>query len=638
MSWSPTPRTRMDNQSVDAPASMARLLWLLACLFVLGAVQARAEVDKPNIIIFYVDDLGWQDVEQLNDVDDPGPYETPNVIELAAMGMNFPQAYSPAPTCAPSRAGVITGQHPAQLRYTHVTAARIPTGRPDQAFLEPFLGAYLDLDHLTLADALKDNGYRTGHYGKWHIGLNASAFGFESVNQTRGIHRSTDDRTKDFATADDPRYPLSEEKYPPVSADFPQGISYPYDELTEGALQFIRDNKDQPFFLNLCHWMVHWPVLTRNGQLLEYYCDKLGQPFPPRPGDMTLQGQQNPYFASMVTTVDWSLGRLMQLLRTTDDPRHPGKKLIETTYLIFTSDNGGAETRGPEIISDNYPLKHGKSYTDEGGVRVPLVIVGPGIAAGSESETLINQLDFFPTILTLTSTDVPPAAYDRLSGLDVSPVLFGEADQVFDRDGNQRDSMFWHFPHNSMRAAIRKGDFKLYRHFQTDSYSLYRLYENGQRADLEEQTDLSADPRYADTLRQLADELNQQLAATNAELPHRNPRYRDANLPSAVIDQLAYDDQASVATLRLDPHLPQATRAYILYYRQAGLDHRRISKSSDYNDLGDPTVSYQVKIPATIDGQGHTISAPVPDGVAQVLFIVVDANNYCHYSDLLDTP
>ena len=637
MSISARYRTRMKNGlSIDTPSTMTWLFYVLVGMLVVGAQQARAEVDKPNIIIFYVDDLGWQDVEQINDVDDPCPYETPNLIKLAALGMNFPQAYAPAPTCAPSRAGIITGQHPAQLRYTHVTAASLPRTRPSQAFIEPFLGAYLGLDHVTLADALKDNGYRTGHYGKWHVGLNATAFGFESVNQTRGVHRGMGDRTKDFATADDANYPLSKKKYPPISDDFPQGISYPYDALTEEALQFVRDNKDQPFFLNLCHWMVHWPMLTRNGELLAYYCDKMGQPFPPHPGAMKRPGQQNPYFASMVTTVDWSLGRLMRLLQTTDDPRHPGKKLIETTYVIFTSDNGGAEVRGQEILSDNFPLKKGKKYADEGGIRVPMIVVGPGIAAGAESQTLINQLDFFPTILALTSTDFEPAAADRLSGLDVSPVLLGETNEVLDHDGKPRESMFWHFPHNNMRAAIRKGDFKLYRHFQTETYSLYRLYENGQRADLEEQTDLSKDPRYADTLRQLTDELNQQLADTKAELPHRNPQYEAAKLPSAAIKQLAYDEKA--ATLRLDPQRPKAQRAYILYYREGTPKKSRHDKSIDYNDLGDPAISYQIKIPATISEQGHKVSAPVPEGVAQVRFIVVDTNNYCHYSDLIDTP
>ena len=156
--------------------------------------------------------------------------------------MNFPQAYSPAPTCAPSRAAIITGQHPARLGFTHVTAASIPSTNKANQFQEPFLGSHLALDHLTLADALKAQGYQTGHYGKWHAGLNASAYGFESVNQTRGVHRGMGDRTKDFSTSDDKNYPLSKEKYPPISDQFPNGISYPRDELTESAIEFMQAN------------------------------------------------------------------------------------------------------------------------------------------------------------------------------------------------------------------------------------------------------------------------------------------------------------------------------------------------------------------------------------------------------------
>ncbi len=621
------------------PKKLILLALLHVCLLP-GIAPLRAAVEKPNIVIFYVDDLGWQDLEKLNDLGDPCPYETPNVIKLAEMGMNFSQGYSPAPTCAPSRAGIITGQHPAQLRYTHVTGASIPKPKKDSEFQEPFLGAYLDLDHLTLADALKQNGYRTGHYGKWHNGLNASAFGFESVNQTRGAHRGMGDRTKDFSTAKDRKYPLSKEKYPPVSADFPDGISYPYDELTEEALKFIKDNKEGPFFLNLCHWMVHWPMLTRNGELLEYYCKKLGQPFPPKKGPMTLEGQQNPYFASMVTTVDWSLGRLVELLKTTDDPRNPGKKLIETTYLFFTSDNGGAELKGKEILSDNYPLKGGKKKVDEGGVRVPLVVVGPGIPAGTQTATMVNQLDFFPTILKLTSTEVSAADRAKLSGLDVTPVLMGKADEVVDANGKKRESLFWHFPHNQMRAAIRKGDFKLYRHFQTGTYSLYRLYKNGANADIEEQEDLSANPEYAGVIKELSEELNRNLEETHAELPHRNPGFKDATLPCAKIKGISFGKQGAEATLELDVNAPKAVEAYVLYYDGSGDSggHGSKAKKGPQTDFKDPAVGYRVKIPASIGNGGHAVSAPVPAEVARVQFIVVDENRYCLYSEVTGKP
>ena len=128
--------------------------------------------EKPNIIIFYVDDLGWQDV-QLNELDDQCPYETPNIVKLAESGMNITQGYSPAPTCSPSRAGILTGQHPAKIGMTHVDLGVLNKGSKNSPVVSPYLQGPLDLKLLTLADAMKANGYRTGHSGKWHVGLNA---------------------------------------------------------------------------------------------------------------------------------------------------------------------------------------------------------------------------------------------------------------------------------------------------------------------------------------------------------------------------------------------------------------------------------------------------------------------------------
>jgi len=588
--------------------------------------------EKPNIIIFYVDDLGWQDVEKINDVDKPCPYETPNLIELAERGMNFPQGYSPAPTCAPSRAAILTGLHPAFTNYTHVTAAAIPDQKPDNEFQEPFLGSYFDLSHPTLADVLKKNGYTTGHTGKWHAGLNASAYGFDFVNQTRGFHRGMKDRTKDFSTPKTKGYALSKEKYPPISDDKPEGISYPYDELTDASLKFIQENKDQPFFLNMCHWMVHWPMLTRNGELLEYYCKKMGYPFPLKPGDMKEEGQRNPYFGAMVTSVDWSLGRIMHLLKTTDDPRQPGKKLIDTTYLIFTSDNGGALIKGREILSDNAPLKNGKKRVDEGGIRVPMVISGPNIAHGSKSSELINQLDFFPTILSLTSSTFNEKDAANLSGLDLSPLLHGKSTEVLDQNGTKRESLFWHFPHNGMKAAIRKGDFKLYRNFTSNNYSLYRLYQDGKRADLEEIKNLIDDETYTAIKEELITELNGNLKANDAEIPYRNPKFKGAKLPSAKITSTSFAENKAQAVLSSES--TKATRAFALYYPVPNKDGKKGKKNTNYSKA-DPEVGYQVKIPATISVDGYTVSVDVPEKVGSVRFIVIDANNYCHFSELV---
>lgn len=591
--------------------------------------QIHAQVTKPNIIVFYVDDLGHQDV-QINELDDPCPYETPNIVALAAAGMNFPQAYSPAPTCSPSRAAILSGRHPAKNRFTHVTLDNRNDARAADPLIAPYLEKQLNRNVLTSADALRSNGYRTGHSGKWHIGLNAANYGFETVNHNRGVHRSMKpDRVSDFATVNHPTYPLSVEKYPPLSVKNPQGISYPYDEVTESALQFIDDNKDEPFFLNLCHWMVHWPVLTRNEDLLEHYCDKFGHAFPPSPDDWTLPGQTNPYFAAMVTTVDWSLGRIVDYLKVTDDPRNPGQKLIDTTYIFFSSDNGGAETRGPEIISDNAPFKGKKGNVEGGGVRVPMVISGPGIAAGTEFNTMVNQLDFFPTFLELTDTTIAAADAAELSGLDISAVLFdptpGDA-QVLDAMGQEREFLFWHFPHGEMDAAIRSGDYKLHKQFGTTTYELYRLYDvNGDRLDVEEANDLGTDPAYASVVTELSGMLEAALIANNAEPPYLNPNFTGVNPTTvAAVDTSLFAVTTRLAELAIDTSRPKIVDAYVIYTDGP-------TTSGDTDLVTEDAIS-GMREPATLSVDGYSVSAVIPDSITAYAFMLIDENGYMQYT------
>ena len=603
---------------------------VLRCIFLVALCASQAmtqALEKPNVIIFYVDDLGWQDV-QLNDLDASCPYDTPNLVQLAQSGMSFSQAYASAPSCSPSRAGLLTGQHPAKIGITHVDLGKIEKPRKSAPYVAPYLDAYLNLDLLTIGDALQQNGYQTGHVGKWHVGLTASAYGFDFVDHSRGFHRGMKDRTKDFATVEDRQYPLSKEKYPPFSAKKPDGISYPYDQVTESALQFMDESKDGPFFLNLWHWMVHWPVLTRNGELLEYYCDKMGQPFPPEPGDMTREGQQNPYFGAMVTSVDWSLGRVVDYLEKTDDPRHPGKKLIETTYIFFSSDNGGAEKKGKEIISDNYPLKYGKTHTEEGGVRVPMVVAGPGIAAGGQYDGLVSQLDYFPTMLNLTAAKIAPEHQKELSGLDLSPLLTGQSQQISNEAGVARASLFWHFPHGSMKSAIREGDFKLYYHHPSGNYELYQLYKYGARADLEEKIDLANDPEYAPVIKRLADHLDASLKENNARGSYRNPDYSSKDKVSAVIADSTFDPSNRQARLRIDPTGPAIAEAMILYVPKPG------SKDVKHGPHGGAEVpapgapQFGVRMPAVISADGYSAAASIPEGVGAYRFILIDAHAF----------
>ena len=645
---------------------MLGMLTLVTCLF---AAQPAIADEQPNIVIFYVDDLGWQDIE-VNDLDNPCPYETPNIKKLAVTGMNFTQAYSPAPTCSPSRAGIITGQHPAKIRLTHVDLGAAKPGRSTERLVAPFLQSHLDLDVLTLADAMKQNGYRTGHVGKWHVGLTSESYGFDFVNQTRGIHRGVDDRTKDFATAGDKKYPLSKEKYAPVSDKNPDGISYPYDELTASAIRFMDESKDKPFFLNMCYWMVHWPMLTRNGELLEHYCDKFGQPFPPKKGDMMMPGQQNPYFASMTTSVDWSLGRLVDYLEKTVDPRSPGKKLIETTYIFFTSDNGGAEFRGKEILSDNAPLKFGKKHPEEGGIRVPMIVSGPGIAKGSQFNGLVSQLDYFPTILKLTQSKISSENMNEFSGLDISPVLNGKAQKVTDAKGVERKHLFWHFPHNgavAMKSAIREGDFKLYKRYFTNDYELYRLYKDGKRLDLEEKNDLAKDDAYKTVVESLAATLEADLKANNAELPYLNPAYKDHEKDPASIASSNFEAAYRRAKISVvDGGGPAIKEAYVIYQNEPGKSEkksrskakktkeeivaeraaeRRKQKGKDPasskkpEEVEQPANSHDTKLlgmkqPVTIAADGHSVTANIPAEVAAYRFMLIDNNGFLQYSEV----
>ena len=610
-------------------------LLLASCIPLVQAETAQPPVvslSKPNIIIFYVDDLGWQDI-QINDVDAPCPYETPNMVKLAASGMNFPQGYSPAPTCSPSRAAINTGQHPAKTRFTHVTLDDRKDGKSTERLIAPYLELQIDRNLLTSADALKANGYRTGHSGKWHAGLTPASYGFEVVNEERGIHRSVPDRTKDFATKNDPKFPLSVEKYPPYSEKKPDGISYPYDEVTGSAIEFMAEGGDEPFFLNLCHWMVHWPMLTRNGELLEYYCDKFGQPFPPKKGDMTLPGQQNPYFASMVTSVDWSLGRIMDFLETTDDPRSPGKKLIETTYIFFSSDNGGAEQRGTEVLSDNAPLKYGKGHTEGGGVRVPLVISGPGIAAGSEFDGMVNQLDFFPTFLSLTDSKIAPSDFAELSGLDISSVLHGKASKVLDANGIEREFLFWHFPHGSgWKSAIRSGDYKLHKRYETNDYELYRLYQDGQRNDFEEANDLAKNPEYASVVQRLSGLLEDALVSSNAELPYLNPNYAENTAAVASLGKSSFKESTRNARLTVKPSGPMVKEASVIYCEAPVADKKKKRRGSRSAVTAEFIPG--MRLPATISADGSSVSAVIPSSIDGYCFMLIDENGFMQFSDV----
>jgi arylsulfatase A-like enzyme len=490
---------------------------LLVSAFVIAGSADVGRPAKPNVVLLLTDDLGWQDVK-CYDIDEPSPYDTPNLDALAKKGIMFWQAYSPAPTCAPSRCAIMSGNHPARAQKTHVVGGAPPRSNNKQGsrMMTPWYSGRMPANELTLAKVMRQNGYVTGHAGKWHMAIDHHAYpqpedqGFDYTRSDRGTRRSMKDRLAGFATGapDDP-YRLDEN-------------GYPFHQNNEDALNFLKENKSKPFFLYYATWLVHSPIHTRSKALLDKYVEKIGTD----PGNTPTKdtpGQLNPFYAAMVQELDYYVGIIFDYLDQTEDPRWPGHMLSENTYLIFTSDNGGMEG-SKERYTDNNPLDKGKISAREGGTRVPLFIKGPGIQGGVRTDVMVNGLDFYPTILSLTGIEKPKGKH--FDGCDLSTLLKADPTDptlVKHSDGSVRETMVWHFPHGSQhQSTIRIGDYKLLRNYDyvnngdAPELELYRLYESKdgkqKRVDFEEAKNL------ADSMPEKAKAMNSRLTEILTEM------------------------------------------------------------------------------------------------------------------------
>ena len=489
----------------------------------------------PNIVLMYVDDLGWQDVK-CYDIGDPAPMETPNIDALAARGVLFRNGYSPAPTCAPSRCAVMSGIHPARAQKTHVVGGDPPAANASTRMITPWYSGRMPADELTLAKVLRQHGYATGHTGKWHMAKEHFSFpgpldqGFDFTTHrsgfdVRGVQTAMKNRLEGFAT---------KKESDPYRLDA-QG--FPTDPVTTAALDFMATNKEKPFFLYYATWMVHTPIQSRSKELLEKYCRKLGLDYPTTPEGWELEGQTNPFYCAMVETLDHYVGQIVEFLESTDDPRNPGHKLIDNTYIFFTSDNGGMEGGHGEIITDNAPLDKGKMSSKEGGIRVPFLVAGPGIPAGKDSDVVVNGLDFYPTILSMAGIEKPESKH--LDGSDLVPLLTKNPTDpalVLAENGTPRNEMVWHYPHGgatSFQSAIRLGDYKLIKNYDTvgsqvPPLELYRLVDTksgkSERADLEESRNMAQD--MPDKAAELERRLNAILGEMKASAPYLNPDFK----------------------------------------------------------------------------------------------------------------
>ena len=572
---------------------------------------------EPNVVLLLTDDLGWQDLK-VYDIDNPSPYETPNIDAFAKEGVQFWQAYSPAPTCAPSRCAIMSGNHPARAQKTHVVGGGPPTvyaGKSSQRIIDPWYSGRMPENEMTLARVLQQKGYTTGHAGKWHMAINHFAYpqpedqGFDVTTHDRGVtspqkpHRLTD-----FATnkASDP-YRLDEK-------------GFPFHQNNENALKFLKENKQDPFFLYYATFLVHAPIHTRSKALLEKYCKKLGLEYPTDPSHWDVKGQNNPYYAAMVEMLDYYVGQVFNYLETTDDPRWPGHKLSENTYVIFTSDNGGMEGHPGEIFTDNYPLDKGKINAKEGGTRVPLIISGPGIKKGIQSDVVVNGLDFYPTILSLLNVEKPENKH--LDGDDLSTLLLKDPTDsklVLDKEGNERNTMMWHFPHSSYQSTLRVGDYKIIRNYdyknnpKTQEFELYRLYDtsNGtaERVDIEEANNLAKVD--AKRTKEMNDKLTSILTEMKASYPSYNPFYlKKMEHKETVPTVISESKKKGNVTFKYKENGAKVVKANLIYTTNGGHDYEEWFKAD-----------------ANIEGD-FTITAVLPKGTTHYLINLIDEHNF----------
>ncbi len=432
---------------------------------------------KPNFVFIYADDMGWTGTSVEMIPGDPSTksdyYLTPNIEKLAAMGMRFSAAYAPAAMCTPSRAAVLTGKTPAEI---HITTPGPGLGTNAHKLRPPTQLREFPASETSIAEALKPAGYASAYFGKWHLGQgNPGQHGFD-------VHDgSTSNGTPENSGADNPKDIFG---------------------INERAFAFMRENvkEGRPFYAQLFHYAVHAPTATKAESETKFEAMKKGKRHAGVP------------FAGMTWDFDESIGAVLEEIDSLG--------IADNTYVVFMSDNGGP-SNARFGVQNNAPLSKGKSTLYEGGLRVPLIITGPGIAANSYSPESVTGCDLFPTFCEWAGVDVPV----KIDGSSLASILSGK-EKTLDR---HVDSLLFHVPHYGRgpdakpTTAIISGDLKLIRDWETNSYQLFDLSK-----DIGEKKDLAK--VYPEKLEKLIAVMDNRLRSTNAQLPVPNPDY-DPNAP-----------------------------------------------------------------------------------------------------------
>jgi arylsulfatase A-like enzyme len=457
------------------------LIFLASLCLWYGQVLAA---EKPNIVFILADDLGYMDIGANN----PKTfYETPNIDALAAKGMNFKQAYAACPVCSPTRASIMAGKYPARTGVTDF----IP-GMRSAKLLSATNANHLALAETTIAEALRDAGYTNFFAGKWHLGddeFYPGAQGFDPKLKVMGKGQ--------FYYP--PDAPLADRKNDGKTTDL----------IADAAVRFIEASKDRPFFAYLPFQAVHIPISARPDLVAKY--ERKQAAAPPDAWGMERDSkvrlvQNHAAYAAMLEQMDSAIGRVLAALDRND--------LADRTVVVFMSDNGGLSTAEGHPTS-NLPLRAGKGWLYEGGIREPMIIRAPGITKpGSVCETPITSTDFYPTLLELAGLPLRPQQH--VDGMSLVPLLKGKS--------LARGPLYWHYPHYSNQGGapggvVRDGDWKLIEWYE-GGVELYNL-----ASDVAEEHDLAGEqPRKVQELQaQLAAWRKQAGAIMPAPNPHFDP-------------------------------------------------------------------------------------------------------------------
>ena len=450
-----------------------------------------AEPTKPNIVFILADDLGYMDVGCYN----PKTfYETPNIDGLAKRGMKFTQAYAACCVCSPTRASIMTGKYPPRYGITNFIGGSRPA-----KLLCPVNVRQLPLEEVTIAESLRDAGYATFFAGKWHLGLGE----FYPGNQ--GFPKALESWKADSRNAQSQFwYPTS--KLPvPDPKDDPKTT----DRIVNEAVKFIGENKEKPFFAYLPFLAVHVPIKARADLVAKY--EKKAKHAPAtvwgqEGNNKVRQVQNHAEYAAMLEQMDLAIGRVLTALEENG--------LTDNTIVVFMSDNGGLSTAEGWPTS-NLPLRGGKGWAYEGGVREPMIVVVPGMTKpGSSCDVPVTSTDFYPTLLQLAGLPLKPEQH--LDGVTFQPLLKGET-------ASRGKPLFWHYPHysnqgGSPHGAIRDGDWKLIEWYEDGTFELYNIPQ-----DIGEKTNLAAEQ--PDKVKELHKKLLAWRKEVGAVMPTPNPKF-----------------------------------------------------------------------------------------------------------------